>query len=347
MRVTHGLGRPSPATTLPPAAVTIGNFDGLHRGHQALLERVRRAAHERGLVPTVVIFEPQPREFFAPHSAPPRLHSLTEKLRLLRGAGISQVHVLRFDARLASLSPAQFVDDVLVGRLNAQWVSVGDDFRFGAKRAGDFSALAALGAARGFQVEAMPTLAEGQLRVSSSAVRSVLAAGRVEEAAVLLGRPYSVTGRVMHGDKIGRTLGFPTANVRMQRAKPVMTGTFAVEVHGLVNSSSPQPLAGAASVGVRPSVTNSGELRCEVYLLDFAGDCYGNTVQVDFLKKISDEEAYTDMPALVAKIADDVSAVRQFFAARTRAGDATHAAHSAAPNVIPIGSATPRITRAA
>jgi riboflavin kinase / FMN adenylyltransferase len=332
VRVTHGLTDSPRSGVFDENALTIGNFDGLHRGHQALLARVRAAATKRGLRTAVVTFEPHPREFFAPASAPPRLHSLTEKLALLRDAGVDHAHVLRFDQRLASLSPETFVSQVLVDRLRARWVIVGDDFRFGAKRAGDFAALHALGQRLGFETEAMPTLAEGQLRVSSSAVRNVLAAGRLDEAAILLGRPYSVAGRVMHGDKIGRTLGFPTANVRMVRNKPAMTGTFAVEVHGL----GPAPVQGAASVGVRPSVTTSGELRCEVFLLDFDANIYGKPVRVDFLKKISDEEKYTDLPTLVRKIEADVEAVRLWFAQR----------HAVPANVIPIGSA-PRITRAA
>ena len=313
MHVYRGIPR---AADSGPHVVTIGNFDGVHLGHQAILRALGSAAAERGLPSCVVTFEPHPREFFAPHAAPARLTSLREKCELLEACGVARAQVCRFDKTFASLSADQFIDSVLVQGLATRWVMIGEDFRFGARRAGDFAYLRQAGASAGFEVHAMPMVrssgGDAAQRVSSSALRAILSAGDVERAQSLLGRPYSISGRVVHGDKIGRTLGFPTANVRMRHNRPPLTGIYAVRV--AVAGAGARPLDAVASVGVRPTVTNSGEMRLEVFILDFAGDLYGAHVRVDFLKKIRDEEKYHGLDILKQQIAKDADDARRFLA---------------------------------
>src|SRR5262245_17286995 len=292
---------------LPPAAVTIGNFDGVHRGHQAMLARVIAAARGGGLAPSVLTFEPHPREFFTPAAAPTRLTSLREKLELLAAHGVDHVHVQRFSRAFAALAPEAFVEHALVGLLAARWVLVGDDFRYGAKRAGDFASLAASAGRHGFELEGMPTVTNGGTRVSSSAVRDALARGELGRARELLGRPYSISGRVVHGTKLGRALGFATANVQLKHNRPPLGGIFAVRVRG-VGAGSPRD--GVASLGVRPTVHVDGRPVLEVHLFDFAGDLYGAHLRVEFLAKIRDEERYADLDTLKAQIARDCDAAR-------------------------------------
>ncbi len=222
---------------LPPAAVTIGNFDGVHSGHQAMLARTIAVARSRGLAATVLTFEPHPRELFAPATAPTRLTSLREKLELLAACGVDRVHVQRFSREFAALAPGAFVERALVGLLAARWVLVGEDFRYGARRAGDFASLAAAAGERGFELEAMPTVTNGGVRVSSSAVRDALASGDLKRAAALLGRAYSISGRVVHGAKLGRALGFATANVQLKHNRPPLGGIFAVRVEGAADAA--------------------------------------------------------------------------------------------------------------
>jgi riboflavin kinase/FMN adenylyltransferase len=291
-----------------PAALTIGNFDGVHRGHQAMLARLVEAAEDLRLPPAVLTFDPHPREFFAGASAPPRLSTLRAKLDLFRAYGVATVFVARFDARLASLTAEAFVHDVLEGGLDARWLLVGDDFRFGRGRAGDLAFLRTN--ARLFSVEAMRTVHVGDERVSSSAVRAALARGDLAHAAALLGRSYAITGRVAHGDKLGRNLGFPTANVALRRTPP-LTGIFAVRVHGL----STVPRAGVASIGVRPTVKMDGKPLLEVFLLDFDDSIYGRRITVEFLQKLRDEERYANLDALTRQIGRDVTQAREYFAA--------------------------------
>lgn len=291
-----------------PVALTIGNFDGVHRGHQAILARVVREARARGLEAAVLTFEPHPREFFNPQSAPTRLTSLREKLELLAAHGIDHVHVQRFDSRLAGLAPEQYVEQVIERGMQTRWLLIGDDFRFGARRAGDFSMLAAAAPRHGFEVEAMPTVAEGDVRVSSSAVRDALWHGRLAHAEILLGRPYSISGRVIHGLKLGRQLGYATANVQLRHNRPPLTGIFAVQAHGIGEHVRP----GVASLGLRPTVTDAGRATLEVHLFDFIGDLYGQHMRVDFLHKIRDEEKYPDLEALRAQIAHDCRVAREF-----------------------------------
>lgn len=302
MLVTRGFLPSSPR----PVALTIGNFDGVHRGHQAILERLVREARARGLAAAVLTFEPHPREFFSPETAPTRLTSLREKLELLAAFAIDQVHVQRFDARFAHLTPVHFIERVLVQGLRTRWLLVGDDFRFGAKRAGDFGLLAEAAPHYHFAVAAMPTVSDAGLRVSSSAVRDALARGDLAAARVLLGRDYSISGRVVHGAKLGRALGYATANVQLRHNRPPLTGIFAVRVSGIDGGVRP----GVASLGFRPTVEDEGRALLEVHLFDFAADLYGCHLRVEFLHKIRDEEKYADLETLKAQIARDCDAAR-------------------------------------
>jgi riboflavin kinase/FMN adenylyltransferase len=302
MLLTHGAPGVAPA----PVAATIGNFDGVHLGHQAMLERVTAEAARRGLASCVLTFEPHPREFFSPGAAPTRLSSLREKYELLAARGISRLHVQRFTRAFAATAPEVFVEDFLVRALRARWVLIGEDFRFGAKRAGDAALLRRLAARHGLAVETMPIVLHAGQRVSSSAVRSALAAGDLAGAEALLGRPYGISGRVIHGDKLGRALGFATANVQLRHNRPPLTGIYAVRAHGAGERARP----GVASLGVRPTVTASGRAVLEVHLFDFAGELYGSHLRVEFLHKIRDEEKYPDLESLRSQIARDCDAAR-------------------------------------
>jgi riboflavin kinase/FMN adenylyltransferase len=316
LAVTRGLApRGTDTVALGPVALTIGNFDGVHNGHQAMLARLAAAARARGLSATVLTFEPHPREFFAPQSAPTRLTNLREKLELLAAHGVDRVHVQRFSAAFAALSPEAFVERMLVGALGARWVLVGDDFRFGAKRAGDFAFLADAARRHGFDLEAMPTVSDAGVRVSSSAVREALARGDLSRARTLLGRAYSISGRVVHGDKLGRALGFATANVQLKHNRPPLGGIFAVRVHGI--DANPRP--GVASLGVRPTVHAGGKPVLEVHLFDFTDDLYGAHLRVEFLAKLRDEEKYADLDTLKAQITRDCAAARDVLKALERA----------------------------
>jgi riboflavin kinase/FMN adenylyltransferase len=290
-------------------AVTIGNFDGVHRGHRALLERVVAAGRERNLGSCVLTFEPHPREFFTPAAAPARITRLRDKLELMAASGIARVHVARFDARLASMPAPAFVQDVLVRGLAARRLLVGRDFRYGKGRSGDFPALERAGAELGFGVEAMPDVqAEGE-RVSSSAVRAALSAGDLERATRLLGRRYAISGRVAHGEKLGRELGCPTANIVLRRAPP-LSGIYVVEVE--VEEGHAQR-RGVASVGRRPTVNPTARPLLEAHLFDFDEDLYGKHLRVSFLAKLRDEEKYSDLELLKRAIAADVAAARAYF----------------------------------
>ena len=290
-----------------PVALTIGNFDGVHRGHQAMLARLNEASDDLELPPAVLTFDPHPREFFTPDSAPPRLSTLRAKIDAFRAYGVDTVYIARFDQRLASLEPEAFIEQVLEVGLNARWVLVGDDFRFGRKRRGDLALLRS--AARTFSVEAMSTVLVDGERVSSTAVREALARGDLRCATALLGRPYTLSGHVTHGDKRGRTLGFPTANIRLRR-RPALGGIFAVRVHG----ASGVPLAGVASLGVRPTVASDGRALLEVFVFDFDASLYGRRITVEFLHKLRDEERFPDLDALTRRMHADVAEAREFFA---------------------------------
>jgi len=305
VRVIRGL----PSSSDGPVALTIGNFDGVHRGHQAMLSRLIEAAEDLALPSAVLTFDPHPREFFAPGSAPPRLSSLRSKLESFAELGVARTIVARFDSRLAALSPQAFIEDVLVRRLGVRWVLVGGDFRFGKGRAGDIATLRA--AAKTFSVEAMRTVSVENERASSTAVRNALASGNLGHAAAMLGRPFTISGRVAHGAKLGRALGFPTANVRLRRLPPV-SGVFAVRLHGIGET----PLPGVASVGVRPTITTSGDPLLEVFIFDFDQPIYGRRVTVEFLRKLRDEARYPDLAALTEQIRTDAQQARAYFAAQ-------------------------------
>lgn len=311
MKVFRGLPN---AESRAPCALTIGNFDGVHRGHQVLLAHVRKAATELGLDAAVMTFEPHPREFFAqrsgqPDNMPTRVANLRDKLQSLSQAGIDRVIVEHFNASFAAMSPQDFIEKVLVEGLHVKWLMVGEDFCFGARRAGNIATLIEAGKKYGFQVETLPTVMNDGARVSSSAVRAALAAGDFSHARALLGHPYSISGHVVHGKKLGRTIGFPTLNLRVNHKLPALSGIFVVNVHGLAE----HPLPAVASIGIRPTVDDSGRVLLESYILDFAGDCYGKLIQVEFLQKLRDEEKYVDLPTLTAAITHDVSNARAYF----------------------------------
>ena len=318
MQVFRGLRHPGIA---PACALTIGNFDGVHRGHQAMLALLTNEARHRGVPSCVLSFEPHPRDWFAaragsPEQAPRRVATLRDKLSELERCGIDQAVIMRFDATFAGQSPQAFIDDVLVRGLGARYVLVGDDFRFGAKRAGDYAMLDAAGARQGFDVARMMSYEVHGLRVSSSAVRGALAAGDMSRAAALLGRPYSISGHVLHGRKLGRDLGTPTLNLRFGHARPAAGGVFAVRVHGL----SDLPLPGVASLGVRPTIEDAGRQLLEVYCLQWPealgrDGAYGRCVKVDLLHKFHDELEYPSLEALREGIAADVDEARRWMAA--------------------------------
>jgi riboflavin kinase/FMN adenylyltransferase len=301
-------GLPDRADRHRPIALTIGNFDGVHRGHQAMLGRLSEAAEDLALPSAVLTFDPHPREFFAPGTAPPRLSTLRSKLEQFAAHGIAEVHVARFNAALAALPAERFIEDVLVRGLGTRWVLVGDDFRFGRGRSGDLALLRR--AATTFSVEAMPTVVVDGERASSTAIRAALAFGELDHAARLLGRPYAIGGKVVHGDKLGRSLGFPTANIVL-RHPPPLTGVFAVRVHGLGGAAR----AGAASLGVRPTVKTGAKPLLEVFVFDFDEAVYGRRIVVEFLRKLRDEERYADLDALTRQIRADIAEAREYFAA--------------------------------
>jgi riboflavin kinase/FMN adenylyltransferase len=309
MQLIRGLHNLHPGSG--PCVATIGNFDGVHLGHQAVVRQCRQQAERLGLPVTLVTFEPQPREYFAPDSAPPRLTRLREKLQVLESLGIERVLCLRFDRALATLAPAEFISRILVDGLQVRYLVVGDDFRFGCGRAGNFALLQQAGELAGFAVVNMHTFAAGGARVSSTRVRDALQQGDLDAAAALLGRPYAMCGRVAHGDKRGRTIGFPTANIFLHRACSPLAGVYAVEVVG----PDPVPLYGVANVGSRPTVGGTRAL-LEVHLFDFNREIYGTQVQVNFRRRLRAEQRFESFDALRLQIERDVQQARAFFSNR-------------------------------
>jgi len=323
MKVFRGFHHPDIASA---CAVTIGNFDGVHRGHQAMLALLRGEAQQRGVPSCVLTFEPHPRDYFAglhkkPELAPARIGTLRDKLVDLAQCSVDQAVVLPFDARLAGQTPQEFIDQVLLKGLGAKYVLVGDDFRFGKQRAGDYTLLDKAGEAQGFDVARMNSYEVHGLRVSSSAVRDALGEGRMQDAARLLGRPYCISGHVVHGRKLGRTLGFKTLNLRFSHWKPAASGIFAVLVHGL----SAQPLQGVANLGVRPSLdptdVNGGRVLLETHCLDWPvhlgpEGAYGKIIRVELLYKLHDELKYDGLDSLTKGIRQDCDDARAWFAAR-------------------------------
>jgi riboflavin kinase/FMN adenylyltransferase len=296
-----------PSTLQSPCALAIGNFDGLHLGHQTLLNKLIQVAQTQQLISAVMTFEPHPREFFTPESAPTRLCSLREKLEHFSAAGVERVYVCRFNHTFAKVTAVEFMQKILRYSLNTQAVLVGEDFRFGAKRAGSVQDFIQ----SGFNLISLPQvdLPNGDnevSRVSSTRVRMALGAGHLQEAAKLLGRPYSMSGKVVHGAKRGRELGYPTANVHMRHERPALSGVYAVKLDGLPS---------VANLGVRPTIVGVPKLLLEVHVLDFSADLYDQHVQVEFLYKIRDEMKFDSLDALKSQIAKDVAVARSFFAA--------------------------------
>ncbi len=287
---------------------TIGNFDGVHLGHQAVLGQLAEKAAELGLPTTVVTFEPQPLEYFTGDQAPSRLTRLREKLLALRRFSVVRVLCLRFDRRFAALSADEFIQKILIDGLDVRYLVVGDDFRFGRDRAGTFATLETAGERYGFQVAHMHTFLVDGERVSSTRVREALVAGDMLGAERLLGRDYRMSGRVVHGAKLGRQLGFPTANIFLHRRVSPIQGIFVVEVFGLER----EPIQGVASLGTRPTVDGTRPL-LEVFMFDFDQDIYGRHLQVSFLHKLRDEERFDSLVILTAKIAEDVQRTKDYF----------------------------------
>jgi riboflavin kinase/FMN adenylyltransferase len=287
---------------------TIGNFDGVHLGHQAVIGQLAEKGAELHLPTLALFFEPQPLEFFRSSAAPARLTRLREKLTALRRYSVDRALVIRFDERFASMEAEAFIQQVLVEGLGVRYLVVGDDFRFGHNRRGDFTMLEQAGRRCGFPVVHLHSFLIDGERVSSTRIRQLLAAGDLEGAEKLLGRPYRMSGRVAHGDKIGRTLDVPTANIHLHRQVSPIQGIFVVELFGIEG----EPWAGVASVGTRPTVGGTRAL-LEVHLLDFTGDIYGAHVNVNFLHKLRDEKRFDSLDELRRRMQEDISQARDYF----------------------------------
>jgi riboflavin kinase/FMN adenylyltransferase len=286
---------------------TIGNFDGVHLGHQAVLSALKARAETAGRPSVVITFEPQPMEFFLPEQAPARLTRLREKLEAVSDCGIDRVLLIRFDERFAAVEARDFVNRVLVGQLGIRYLYVGDDFRFGKGRVGDFALLRQMGDALGFGVESLDTVSDDGVRISSTRVREALEQGDLAHAERCLGRRYRICGHVGHGNALGRTIGFPTMNVPLLRRSTPLRGVFAVEVRGVTDS----PLPGVANLGNRPTLEGDDRFLLEVHLFDYAGDSYGRHVEVDFIERIRDEHKFASFDALREQIQRDVQRARE------------------------------------
>ena len=289
-------------------ALTVGNFDGVHLGHRALLNELMVEARARQYPTAVVIFEPHPREFFSPNDAPARLSSLREKLELFAALGVDQVHICRFNAHFAQMAAVDFAL-ALHQQLNAQFILIGDDFRFGSGRAGDFALLQQLAKQENFDVQAVKSVLHEGVRISSTAVRSALSAGQLHTAQQYLGRHYNISGRVVRGAQLGRTIGFPTANIIPKHNRPPLSGVFVVEVH----AEGFGVLQGVASLGVRPTVTQSKRMQLEVHLFEFKQQIYGKHLRVVFLQKLRDEAKFPDVAALTQQIVLDAAQAQNWF----------------------------------
>lgn len=299
-----------------PSAVTIGNFDGVHLGHQAILSQLAQHARPHHWRPTVITFDPHPRAYFArraqrPELVPTQIYGLRDKLSALHHHGVEQVVLQKFRQTLADMSPQDFIENLLVKGLNTRWLLVGEDFRFGSKRSGDIHMLRQAGQRHGFQVETVTDIADPQgQRISSSEVRTALAVGNLQRACNLLGQPFCVTGHVIHGQKLGRQIGYPTLNLKVPANFALRSGIYVVRVRGLSHNVLP----GIASLGVRPTVTESGRLLLEVHILDQRVDAYGKLAAVEFLHYLRDEEKFPDLPTMIAAIDNDAQGARDYFA---------------------------------
>jgi riboflavin kinase/FMN adenylyltransferase len=291
------------------SVASIGNFDGVHLGHLAVLKELKERARESGLPATVVLFEPMPQEYFAPERAPVRLTRFGEKWPLLKAAGVERVLCLRFDRGLATLAPEEFIGQVLIQGLGIKHLTVGDDFRFGRERRGDFAMLKATGETQGFQVETTASFTLEGTRVSSSRIRALLIEGEMEAAARLLGRPYGFSGRVIYGEQLGRKLGFPTANMALRRRQAPVSGIFASRVRGIGE----RPLAGVSYVGMRPAVGGTRPV-LETYLPGYSGEIYGRRLEVDLLHRLREDRHFDSLDALAAQMRQDVQAAAAWHA---------------------------------
>ncbi|MGA9027034.1 MAG: bifunctional riboflavin kinase/FAD synthetase [Steroidobacteraceae bacterium] len=297
---------PHPVARLSRGCVlTVGNYDGVHLGHQQMIGVLKMRAEQLRLPSTVLVFEPSSKEFIDPDGAPPRLTRWREKYLALAQLGVERLVTLRFDERMRAMTPQGFVDELIVGELGARHMVVGDDFRYGCKAAGTIDTLSAAGRARGFGVEQIPPYVFDSVRVSSTVIRERLWLGNFAGAAHLLGRPYRMIGRVAHGRKLGRTLGFPTANVRIGRRKPPLWGVAAVRVHGIAAAALP----GVASLGTRPTVDGVEPL-LEAHVFDFAGDLYGREIEVEFVAKLRDEAKFGSLAAMTEQMQIDAAQAR-------------------------------------
>lgn len=290
------------------SVVTIGNFDGVHRGHQVILSGLKEAGERLGLPDTVMVFEPQPQEFFLGAEAPARLMNWRDKIDALASTGVQRVLCVRFDEKFRGLTARQFVQNLLVDGLGCRHLVIGDDFRFGCDRGGDFNMLQASGAEFGFEVRNTTTVVVQGGRVSSTRIRAAIKAGDFRLAETLLGRPYRVSGHVVHGDKLGRTLGVPTANIPPRRLHSPLSGIYTVTVDGAADKT----VFGVASVGRRPTVNGKDE-RIETYLLDFSGDIYGRRISVQFHHKLREELKFSSLDELKTAMARDIAQARQYF----------------------------------
>jgi len=304
-----------PATDNRPTALAIGNFDGMHLGHQSLLKRLIEVAHAKSLIPAVMTFEPHPREFFTPLNAPSRLCNLREKLEYFIEAGVQKTFICAFNQLFSAINAQAFMNEMLRKKMQVNTILVGEDFRFGAKRSGtvtDFKT-------NGFDLIDFAPVNFANERISSTRVRDALSYGNLELASQLLGRAYSISGKVVHGAKLGRELGFPTANIHIKHERPALTGVYAVKL-SLTKLSATQfqgqkldGLNAVANLGVRPTIAGVPKLSLEVHILDFNEDLYGRHVNVEFLRKIRDEMKFSGLDALKAQIAQDIVIAREYF----------------------------------
>lgn len=312
MQIFYGLPKKSERR---PCALAIGNFDGVHLGHQKLLHKVVELAKQRQLVPAVLTFEPHPKEFFgkSPDKAPARILSLRDKVETICRFGIQRIFILRFNEELASLSPKDFAESILAEGLEAKSIVIGENFHFGYKGEGDVHSLTSYGRSLGFDVTPLPMADLGGIPVSSTRIRLALEKGNLDDVAKMLGRPYVITGKVRKGKQLGRTIGFPTINQRIlppcSKARPALRGVYAVKVFGIGKEALP----GVACVGRRPTVTDNGEYLLETYIFNFHGDLYGKELTVEFLHKIRDEKKFSSIEQLKSAIHADMEAAEQFF----------------------------------
>ncbi|NBO95991.1 MAG: bifunctional riboflavin kinase/FAD synthetase [Betaproteobacteria bacterium] len=312
----HIIRRPTHHGNLPPppTVLTIGNFDGVHLGHRALLEAVLTRARQGQMLASLMTFWPHPKQYFAAANSPvpARICGRRDQWEAIAACGIDQLFALRFDRKLAACSAEHFIEHYLVAAIGVRHLVIGDDFRFGAKRRGDFQMLELAGRKHGFSVESLQSVLHNRQRVSSSQVREALSQGRFDVVKTLLGRDYAMTGHVIHGRKLGRELGFPTLNLRIDDKQAPIHGIFVVSVCGL-GSDENQALPAVASLGTRPAVEQDGRFLLEVHLLDWTGQAYGRLVKVTFLKKLRDEAHYSSLEALKEQIARDCSEARAYF----------------------------------